>query len=173
MKKLLCGLLSGALMMSAMPAAAAVAWQVDKNGKLIGATGVVIDKSTYTVTFADGTCTAIYGACAANKFDFRTQAAALAAGNALLSQVLTGIYKTNPGLVFGCSTSMCDSFIPYTMYPDEPGSAQAIVVGNRGSTNRFVNGDVYPGANDSTVADPNVNYARFTLQVAAIPEPAT
>ena len=44
---------------------------------------------------------------------------------------------------------------------------------NRGSTNRFVTGDLYPGANDSTALDPNVNYVRFTLQAAAVPETAT
>ena len=172
MKTMVGGLLVAALMATTTPAAAAVVYQV-QNGKLVGATGVVIGQSTYNVTFADNSCTVVFGTCSANKFDFTTRASAIAAGNALLSQVLIGTYKTNPGSVFGCSTSTCDSLIPYKLYDDDPSYAQAVVVANRGSTNRFVTGDLYPGANDSTALDPNVNYVRFTLQAAAVPETAT
>lgn len=172
MKTMVGGLLVAALMATTTPAAAAVVYQV-QNGKLVGATGVVIGQSTYNVTFADNSCTVVFGTCSANKFDFTNRATAIAAGNALLSQVLIGTYKTNPGSVFGCSTSTCDSLIPYKLYDDDPSYAQAVVVANRGSTNRFVTGDLYPGANDSTALDPNVNYVRFTLQAAAVPETAT
>ena len=172
MKTMVGGLLVAALMATTTPAAAAVAYQV-QNGKLVGATGVVIGQSTYNVTFADNSCTLVFGSCSANKFDFTTKASAITAGNALLSQVLIGIYQTSPGRVFGCNSSTCDSFIPYKLYDDDSGYAQAVVVANRGRTNRFVTGDVYPGANESTALNQNVNYVRFTLQAAAVPETAT
>ncbi len=173
MKMMMGGLLGAALVVSPVPTSAAAVLKTNAQGKLIGATGVIIGKLTYNVDFADGTCIAIYGACSVANFQFKTKEAALAAGNALLSQVLIGNYIRSPGSVFGCGTSTCDTFIPYGIYQDYPDTVEAVVVANRGTGSRFVAGTVYPAFDQSTALDPNVNYARFTLQVAAVPEPAT
>lgn len=85
------------------------------NGKLLGATGVLVNGSSYNVSFVDGTCAALFSGCDQNTdFVFQDSAAARAASQALLDQVFLGIYDTNPELTSGCSsTSTCTAFTPF------------------------------------------------------------
>ena len=58
-------------------------------GQLTGAQNVDVGGTPFDVTFVDGTCVALFNGCDQNTdFAFNTPAAAQAAGQALLDQVL-------------------------------------------------------------------------------------
>lgn len=93
------------------PGQAAVTHIVEE-GKLVGATGVMVNGAEYTVSFVDGTCIALFSGCDENSdFTFGTGGEALAATRALLSDVLRDIgvgseYDTDPGLTRGCGDTV-------------------------------------------------------------------
>ncbi|MEM6678744.1 MAG: hypothetical protein AAF675_12815 [Pseudomonadota bacterium] len=82
---------------------------------LVGATGVQVDDMLYDVTFADGTCIALFDGCnQVADLTFRTESAALLAANALLDQVLLGNFDVRPSLARGCNDSgACRIAVPY------------------------------------------------------------
>ncbi len=54
-------------------------------GQLLGASGVIVDGSSYNVQFLDGTCISLYNGCdALSDFTFQTVAAVVLASQALL-----------------------------------------------------------------------------------------
>lgn len=104
MKYLLRSLLFFALALVAMTANAVVL-NVDGAGKLLGASGVQVNGTTYDVQFKDGRCSDLYGGCdAASDFIFNTQETARDASLALLSQVFNAfpVYDLDPSLTNGC-----------------------------------------------------------------------
>jgi len=71
---------------------------------LVGATGVVVGSNIYDVEFVDGSCASVYSGCdEATDFTFTTLAEADQASQALLDEVLVGIYDTEPELTEGCT----------------------------------------------------------------------
>jgi hypothetical protein len=75
-------------------------------GELVGATGVAVGGSIYNVDFIDGSCASVYSGCdAASDFTFNSLADGDLASQALLDQVLVGIYDTTPSLTIGCTAS--------------------------------------------------------------------
>lgn len=94
--------------------------QIDSNGILMGAKGVLVEGAYYDVTFADGSCISLFSGCnQSSDFNFTTQSSAIAAAQAILDQVFIGIYDENPNLTFGCRISTgfsygyCGVNIPY------------------------------------------------------------
>ena len=97
------------------PARAAVLDVVD--GELRGAAGVVVgDFGTFDVQFVDGSCFSLFAPCNATLSTpfIGNGDVAFAAGNALLDQVFTGDFDSQPGLTRGCdiNTSNCIILIP-------------------------------------------------------------
>lgn len=88
-------------------------------GILTGATQVDVGGVFYDVTFIAGTCAAVFTGCddPATDFTFTTQAAALAATQALLDQVLIdvpglGNFDSIPSLTAGCTIATCNVVTP-------------------------------------------------------------
>ncbi len=100
-----CAALAGLALLPAAPALASPTLIV-QNGILTGATGVDVNGTLYDVSFVDGTCASVYGACDVAHFDFTTSADAQAAAQALLDQVYVdgpaGNFDSHPDLIAGC-----------------------------------------------------------------------
>ena len=97
-------------------------------GQLMGATGVIVDGSSYNVAFLDGTCIALYDGCDdASDFTFQTAAAATLASQALLDQVFLdgiGLFDSNPALTNGLTHANTGSALtPYYALFDDQGVA--------------------------------------------------
>jgi hypothetical protein len=93
---------------------------LDADGRLSGATGVLVNGQRYDVEFAEGTCAEVFGACDAAHFTFTTQSDAVQASQALLNQVLldgsgsADAFDSNPALTVGCIHDLnCFLFTPY------------------------------------------------------------
>jgi hypothetical protein len=143
------------------------------NGKLVGATGVLVNGSSYNVSFVDGTCAALFNGCDQTAdFFFQTPADAQAASQALMDQVFLGAYDTTPGLTSGCATTAasCSVITPYAYVNSTTVSTYRAwnfateTSDTRGSTN------VSPSLN--TGASTAVTYAVWSIASAA-PEPST
>lgn len=181
-------LASAALALSA-GAADAATLTVDANGILTGATGVIVNGKSYTVSFVDGDCAAAYGSCTAAAFDFTTESDAHAAAQALLDQVLidspAGNFDTTDiTRVLGCAVAMqCNSMVAYELHPayfnneDYFFNEEAVNYG----TGKFAGTPDYvfdigqsPTSIDYAEAGfgDYFNFARFTLASDA-PEPAS
>jgi hypothetical protein len=106
-------------------AQATVVLQVS-GGILTGATGVVVAGNAYSVSFRDGNCASLFGGCdASSDFVFNTQAGALDASNALVTQVFfngaAGQFDSNPALTFGCvgnAIGVCAVITPFSLLAD-------------------------------------------------------
>ena len=106
------------LVLSASGASAATLNVVE--GQLVGATGVIVDGSSYDVAFLDGTCIALFSGCnSAADFTFQSEAAARLASQALLDQVfLDGAdsFDSNPGHTATCTVNefmVCLTYTPF------------------------------------------------------------
>jgi hypothetical protein len=120
MTRILAGTLTVLGVLVVGSSASAVSLQIDGAGLLTGATGVVVNGDTYSVTFLDGSCISVFNGCdnAAEDFAFTTEALALSASQALLDSVFTGIYDDDPTLTFGCSSVIgCRVETPYRIRP--------------------------------------------------------
>ena len=73
-------------------------------GQLTGATDVEVDGAYYDVQFVEGSCNSLFNNC--SDFTFTTIPDALLASQALLDQVLTGVYDDSPELTFGMSDTV-------------------------------------------------------------------
>jgi hypothetical protein len=104
--------------------AATVTWDVDGTGQLIGARNVNVNGTLYDVTFTDDSCVNLFDGCnqTSDFSPFTTEASALAAAGALLSQVLldTGLgdgspddFDTRPDLTHGCEEMACSLLVPF------------------------------------------------------------
>jgi hypothetical protein len=117
------------LSLSVGQAHAAAILQVDASGLLTGATGVLVDGTTYDVTFEAGSCNAVFNGCDPTQdLLFTSAASALAASQALLDQVFIGenpgnvdpftpgLFDSRPGLTQGCTSGAFDTCIALTPY---------------------------------------------------------
>ena len=113
--------LAAAIVASAglMAEARAATLIIDGFGQLTGAEGVDVNGTLYDVTFADGTCTALFNGCDEEAdFTFNSGAVAADAAQALLDQVFVdvgfGEFDSAPSLTNGCNVDAnCNAFIPY------------------------------------------------------------
>ncbi len=100
--------------------ASALLLQIDSTGQLTGATEVDVLGSLYDVEFIGGSCISSFGGCdESSDFIFITRADAIAASNALLTQVLLdsalGQFDYDPALTYGCSDwHQCAIMTPYS-----------------------------------------------------------
>lgn len=161
---------------AAIAAPASAATLVTSGGKLTGATGVMVGSKSYDVSFVDGTCGSVFGACTTSNFTFTTAATALAAGQALLSQVFlnasAGSYDSKPNLTAGCSSALvCNVLIPYAA-----GRTTELVVDTVNSSINVLDGTVLLpfGTGTSTSGLSSFVYAKFAESaVTSVPETAT
>jgi hypothetical protein len=93
--------LSLSLATVATQAAAVPVALINGSGQLTGATGVVVGAVTYNVSFVDGSCVSLFGGCVDASFDFHTLADAMAASQALFTQIISG-FGNQPDKIFGC-----------------------------------------------------------------------
>lgn len=101
--------------LAAVEPVGAVTLRTNSSGQLTGAEGVDVGGTLYDVTFAEGTCASVYGACETSNFDFKSASDALNAARALVSQVYVGQYDTDVRHIFGCggATAFCDTYVPF------------------------------------------------------------
>ncbi len=110
--------------MSGTASAAAVLNVV--GGQLTGAQNVQIGNALYDVQFVDDSCINIFNGCDdVSDFDFDNAVDAVAAGQALLDQVLLdgpeGPFDSDPTATSGCADAFnCFVFIPYDIDNSEP-----------------------------------------------------
>jgi hypothetical protein len=160
---------------AASPAAGATL--LVSGGQLTGATGVSVGGTAYDVSFADGSCSGLYGGCdSASDFTFTTVGDAQAAAQALLDQVLidggAGQFDTAYDLTFGCAANSvltCAVLIPYATGGGVASVAQALNTAGADSSNVTAS----PAIAFDTSSAPNYVYALFRPSAAAVPEPAS
>ena len=164
----LCKTLSAAaLVLGAQGALAAPVLQYSGTD-LLGATGVDVNGTLYNVQFENGSCNTVFGVCqnaAPGFFTFDTSSAAIAASNALLSQIGDSVF-TSAGSV-GAPAVGTQVYVatPYA------------VVGSTVDVQRYdyLTGGISAG--QLSVANPsqysNAAYAVWSLDTAAVPEPAS
>jgi len=93
-------------------------------GQLLGASGVVVEGSSYDVAFRSGTCVALFSGCnEIADFTFQSQGSATSASLALLDQVLTdsgdGQFDSVPSLTNGVAigSTLATIETPYRFFP--------------------------------------------------------
>lgn len=111
-------LLFGLAMLASVGAGAQALQQVNADGKLLGATGILVGTSYYDVVFKTGTCNSLILGCAGGSFVFGSHNVT-AAAQALRDQVFTGAFDTQPSMTLGCSqtTAYCQLMTPYQISP--------------------------------------------------------
>jgi hypothetical protein len=105
MQRIIRGLVISALALAAVVAQAGVVLSIDSAGRLLGASGVLVNGTSYDVQFKDGNCSDLYSGCdGAGDFVFNTQELARDASLALLNQVFNAFstYDLAPDLTNGC-----------------------------------------------------------------------
>ena len=100
------------------PSDAAVLQIDGVTGKLTGATGVMVQGTSYDVAFREGTCASLFSGCDSPDDLLFEHELAAAAASALLEQVFLDVqsgpqFDSNPALTFGCSDPFwCVVFTP-------------------------------------------------------------
>jgi hypothetical protein len=157
---------------------AAVVLSVDGNGRLTGATGVIVNGTSYDVTFGDGTCAALFSGCdAASDFTFSTSAEAALAAQALIDTVFIGAFNTDPTNVLGCAPvggSVCVAYIPFGVSDPQttPPTATVQKAINSAGTSSVVADTILTAY--SSVSNPSDTFAVFTATATAtVPEPSS
>jgi len=143
-------------------------------GQLLGASGVIVDGSSYNVEFLDSTCIALFSGCdAVSDFTFQSEAAALLASQALLDQVfLDGVdlFDTAPALTAGCSGGQeCRAWTPYA--PPTPAFSFVAAVASQNFPG--LDADATPSAYNRPAADATISTDDVYAVWAPIPEPGT
>jgi hypothetical protein len=116
LKKLI-GVLAFALAISGKVEASTII--VDASGILVGAEDVNVNGTLYDVTFVEGTCASVFGACDLAHFTFTDSLQATLASQALLDQVFldgpSGQFDSDLALTFGCGEAsvQCSALTPY------------------------------------------------------------
>lgn len=100
-------------------ARASVSFNIDSNGVLLGASGVIVNGQSYDVQFTNGSCNSLFSNCDPTQFTFHDSAPTIAAAQALLDQVFIDLSSTmnfdsNPALTNGCSLpNACQALTPF------------------------------------------------------------
>ena len=153
---------------------------INGSGQLTGATGVTVGAVTYNVNFVDGSCISLFGGCVNASFDFHTQADAMAASQALFTQVIRG-FGNQPGKIFGCgNATLCAiDTLGSTLVGPTPGAL--VVQGGQvvmNPPNSFFTGNIFLGmpAAFDTSGSTAVVYADWTVATTVgngVPEPGS
>ena len=146
-------------------------------GQLLGADEVDVGGVLYDVDFVDGACVALFDGCDdPSDFTFTTDVDALAAMNALQSQVfvdtLDGNFGTEPELTNGCEDlSSCSIQTPYAL--SSAIQAEVALLLNLADGPAFSFTDTFTTLSDTTTA-PSIVYAQWGLsETAVVPLPAS
>lgn len=92
-----------------------------QDGKLLGASGVVIKDKSYDVSFVDGSCNSLFGGCNKSLFTFSSYQEANTAALALSTQVFIdsplGNFDSQANLTNGCQDpAYCAILTPYDFH---------------------------------------------------------
>ncbi len=166
--KLATKLLSGVALTLALINNASAASLNVTDGILMGASGVSVNGELYDVEFKDG----LIG----NSLNtFTTYQFTLAASQALLNQVFTGIYDSQPNLTNGCTSTVdCNLITAYSTYLISGKQYHSFYTARNSSTE---SSDV--GYISSTISTNDISkYSTYTLAIwtkqataTAVPEP--
>ena len=149
----------------------------DTNGQLIGANGVNVDGTLYSVEFLDGTCIVLFDGCnEPSDFVFMDEAAASAAANVLSDELLldelTTLLDSDPSLTRGCGTSsFCGILIPFR---EEAGRVFSMRFNNAqfDAQDTFIGPIAFTGRLSTfAVRDDTLTWARFVVQSETVSEP--
>jgi hypothetical protein len=166
-----------------LPAFAAPVLQIG-NGILYGASGVLVNGTSYDVQFHDGTCAELFSGCSAQSdFQFNKFSDSSEASAALLTQVVHAndslIANAVTPLANGCTESPCSIFTPY-MDPSAGGLNSTTAYYLQGDSSKdsvLCTGFGYlfcPGVPTDTSIYAKTTYAVWTLtQIESVPEPST
>lgn len=153
---------------------AQAALTVDGNGILLGATGVEVNGNSYTVDFVEDSCANTWGSCDGNgSFTWTSLADAQAAHNALLDQVLVGVFDESPDLTFGCTiASVCVVFTPFSGSLGDPNMIGTVLTQNFAgvAADGFGLRDLLNPLTDTSF-DAIATYAQWTLETTEVPLP--
>lgn len=139
--------------------------------QLLGATGVDVGGTLYDVQFLDGTFNDIYNNGLALLFHDSTSA--LAASQALMDQVIIGIYDSDPSLVNGITTADFETDI---LTPYATNGTNAIVAAAINSSNEINDGWADGGIIPADVDMTSLSFITFALwqpHLTTVPEPTT
>ena len=162
--------LSFAVLISVSPNIFAVSLVTDIYGQLLGAREVEVGGTYYDVWFEDGMGQDIFPE-GAGSFIFNTSSMAILASEALLSDVLFGVYDVAPSMTRGIEASDVGYiFTPYGV----DGDLFAGEYARNGflETDDFVEATLLNGDLDTT-CDPSYVFARWTTDADPVPEPGT
>jgi hypothetical protein len=162
------------------PALAAPTLLTNVDGKLTGATGVVVGAlGTFDVEFVDGRCDLLFAGCITTALAFSNGADAVTASQALLDSVLVDVdpsmlFDSDPSRTSGCSElDECIILIPY-LADDAFLFGLASAAAANGAASDFVTDGIAVGFDEDTALLPNIVYARWTRSPSnAVPEPGT
>src|SRR5437899_3240994 len=87
---------------------------LDSSGHWLGASDVTVDGNDYDLTFAQGSCAAVFGACGDDRFAFTTSLSALSAQHAIDTMAHDGSFENNPQLI---SLGVSGIITPYAVAP--------------------------------------------------------
>jgi hypothetical protein len=141
-------------------------------GQLMGASGVIVDGSSYNVEFLDGTCIALFSGCnEASDFTFQTEIAAVAASQALLDQVFLDIggffFDSAPSLTLGCNDP--NGCAALTVH--DPIDAFGGMVAALNGDEMFIMSGVFPGVGGDPSGDLTLNVQNVYAVWSPVPEP--
>ena len=141
---------------------------IDESGQLVGARDVIILGASYDVEFIDGSCVEVFSGCDELADITFLQDDAVAAAQALLDQVFTGPFDSDPELTRGCtSPETCRVQIPRWINGD--GSAPvAIAINWRSGAIGFSDGVLDNSSWSGNGTTSQSTLARFTV----VPEPS-
>lgn len=164
--------LATSLLVAAPAAYSTVILDVDGNGQLLGASGVIVLSQSYDVVFLDGTCAGLFNGCDnVTDFAFTNATTASHARNALQLQVFfdgtEGQFHTDPELTRGCTDLVvCRALIPFNL---SGGQVTAVSYDNwAGGAGGGVYTYLATGA--PNIVDAQWTYAVFT-PTTSVPEP--
>lgn len=150
-----------------------------QNGKLVGASGITIAGENYRVSFGNS-CASMFDGCKSSLFDFKTENAAVAALDALFSQVfvdnvmINGVrynFDSKPELVNSCDTQgFCEIWVPYLDLGN--GTVQSAWHVNT-SNGDYVGSNNWYGPYTYGNGEEYMAFTNFEKMTAAVPEPAS
>jgi hypothetical protein len=150
--------------------ATALTLNVDANGILIGAFGVLVEgTAAYDVEFLEGSCDEVYSGCN----ELYPGIDHLLA-QALLDQVFVGQFDSDPTLTRGCTDSgSCRALVPRMVRPEDGAVLSSAAINWAPGHPGFIDHvNASPGVSwsgNDTAGDPSFTLARFTV----VPEPGT
>lgn len=145
---------------------------LDAGGHLLGATNVEVGGALYDVSFRDGTCIELFSGCdETSDFLFPGFVLGSAAANALQSQVLVGVFDTDPWLIAGCTS--LDWCIAVT--PGQLGTGigmRGVALFDRAGTGDDFVAEVVINRDSDTTSDPSTVWAVWSAVGSSAPEPS-